>query len=42
MKFDIVDVNAMGLDVFAEVVLHEMHSLGFGSIWDRLGLVTNG
>jgi hypothetical protein len=43
MQFDIVDVNAMGLDVFAEVVLHEMaHSLGFGSIWDRLGLVTNG
>ena len=43
MKFDIVDVNAMGLDVFADVVLHEMaHSLGLGSIWDRLGLVTNG
>lgn len=43
MKFDIVDVNAMGLDVFADVVMHEMgHSLGFGSIWDRLGLVTNG
>ena len=43
MKFDIVDVNAMGLAVFEEVVLHEMaHSLGFGSIWDRLGLVTNG
>jgi hypothetical protein len=43
MKFDIVDVNAMGLSVFSEVVLHEMaHSLGFGSIWDRLGLVTNG
>ncbi len=43
MQFDIVDVNAMGLDVFAEVVLHEMaHSLGFGSIWTRLGLVTNG
>ncbi|HEV2816126.1 MAG TPA: leishmanolysin-related zinc metalloendopeptidase [Allosphingosinicella sp.] len=43
MKFDIVDVNAMGLAVFSEVVLHEMsHSLGFGSIWDRLGLVTNG
>ncbi len=43
MKFDIVDVNAMGPEVFADVVLHEMaHSLGFGSIWDRLGLVTNG
>jgi hypothetical protein len=43
MKFDIVDVNAMGLGVFAEVVQHEMsHSLGFGSIWDRLGLVENG
>ena len=43
MKFDIVDVNAMGLDVFADVVLHEMaHSLGFGSIWSRLGLVSGG
>ncbi|WP_166041033.1 leishmanolysin-related zinc metalloendopeptidase [Sphingosinicella sp. YJ22] len=43
MKFDIADVDAMGLDAFADVVLHEMaHSLGFGSIWDRLGLVTNG
>ena len=43
MKFDIVDVNAMGLDVFTDVVLHEMaHSLGFGSIWGRLGLVTDG
>jgi hypothetical protein len=43
MKFDIADVDAMGLATFAEVVLHEMaHSLGFGSIWDRLGLVSNG
>ena len=43
MQFDIVDVNAMGLSVFTSVVLHEMsHSLGFGSIWSRLGLVTNG
>ncbi|TMJ18810.1 MAG: hypothetical protein E6G92_02975 [Alphaproteobacteria bacterium] len=43
MQFDIVDVNNMGLAVFTEVVLHEMsHSLGFGSIWSRLGLVTNG
>lgn len=43
MKFDIADVNDMGLEAFADVVLHEMaHSLGFGSIWDRLGLVTNG
>ena len=43
MQFDIVDVNDMGLAVFSEVVLHEMsHSLGFGSIWDRLGLVSNG
>ena len=43
MKFDIADVNAMGLDAFADVVLHEMgHSLGFGSIWSRLDLVTNG
>lgn len=43
MQFDIVDVNDMGLEAFADVVLHEMaHSLGFGSIWDRLGLVTDG
>jgi hypothetical protein len=43
MQFDIADVNAMGVSVFSEVVLHEMsHSLGFGSIWARLGLVTNG
>ena len=43
MKFDIADVDAMGPILFADVVLHEMaHSLGFGSIWDRLGLVTNG
>ena len=43
MQFDIADVNDMGVAVFSEVVLHEMaHSLGFGSIWDRLGLVSNG
>ena len=43
MQFDIADVNDMGLAMFAEVVLHEMaHSLGSGSIWDRLGLVSNG
>lgn len=43
MTFDIADVDDMGLAAFADVVLHEMaHSLGFGSIWDRLGLVSNG
>jgi hypothetical protein len=43
MTFDIADVNDMGLTAFASVVLHEMaHSLGFGSIWSRLGLVSNG
>ena len=43
MQFDIVDVNDMGVSVFRQVVLHEMsHSLGIGSIWDRLGLVSNG
>jgi hypothetical protein len=42
MQFDIADVAALG-SAFSDVVLHEMsHSLGFGSIWDRLGLVTNG
>jgi hypothetical protein len=43
MQFDIVDVADMGATAFADVVLHEMsHSLGFGSIWDRKGLVSNG
>lgn len=43
MKFDSADVTDMGPVVFADVVIHEMaHSLGFGSIWSRLGLVTNG
>ena len=43
MQFDIVDVNDMGLTAFSDVVLHEMaHSTGFGSIWDRLSLVSNG
>ena len=43
MKFDIADVNDMGLAAFTDVVIHEMaHSLGFGSIWSRLGLVENG
>jgi hypothetical protein len=42
MQFDIADVAALGA-AFSDVVLHEMsHSLGFGSIWDRLGLVTDG
>ena len=43
MQFDVVDASAMGLQAFSLVVLHEMsHSLGFGSIWDRIGLVDNG
>ena len=43
MKFDSADVADMGAVVFQDVVIHEMaHSLGFGSIWDRLSLVTNG
>ena len=43
MTFDIADVVAMGNATFEEVVVHEMaHSLGVGSIWSRLGLVTDG
>ena len=43
MKFDLADVGTMTSTEFGYVVLHEMaHSLGFGSIWSRLGLVTNG
>lgn len=43
MKFDSVDVAAMGPLTFEDVVVHEMaHSLGFGSIWGYLGLVAGG
>ncbi|WP_340586758.1 leishmanolysin-related zinc metalloendopeptidase [Erythrobacter alti] len=41
MEFDIADAGdftAAGL--FDDIVLHEMgHALGFGTIWDRLGLI---
>ena len=41
MEFDLADAdtfNAAGL--FDDIVLHEMgHALGFGTIWDRLGLI---
>ncbi|MGB3167753.1 MAG: leishmanolysin-related zinc metalloendopeptidase [Alteraurantiacibacter sp.] len=41
MEFDIADTgdfNAAGL--FDDIVLHEMgHVLGFGTLWDRLGLI---
>jgi hypothetical protein len=41
MQFDIADAaNFDGQHLFDDIVFHEMgHSLGFGSIWDRLGLV---
>ena len=42
MKFDIADADTFnGEGLFDDIVLHEMsHSLGFGSIWDYLNLVT--
>jgi hypothetical protein len=41
MQFDIADAaNFDAQHLFDDIVFHEMgHSLGFGSIWDRLGLV---
>lgn len=41
MQFDIADANDFAtLGLFDDIVYHEMgHSLGFGSIWDRLNLV---
>jgi hypothetical protein len=41
MQFDIADAQDFANQgLFDDIVFHEMgHSLGFGSIWDRLGLV---
>ncbi|WP_150124974.1 leishmanolysin-related zinc metalloendopeptidase [Tsuneonella mangrovi] len=41
MQFDVADANDFNaLGLFDDIVFHEMgHSLGFGSIWDMLGLV---
>jgi hypothetical protein len=41
MQFDIADAQAYAnAGQFDDIVFHEMgHSIGFGSIWDRLGLV---
>jgi hypothetical protein len=41
MQFDIADAADFDSQhLFDDIVFHEMgHSLGFGSIWDRLGLV---
>jgi hypothetical protein len=41
MQFDVADAAYFdGLHLFDDIVFHEMgHSLGFGSIWSRLGLV---
>lgn len=44
MQFDIDDAgDYLAVDLFDDIVLHEMaHSLGFGSIWDLVGVVENG
>jgi len=41
MEFDIADADAFtAAGLFDDIVLHEMgHALGFGTIWDRLGLI---
>lgn len=41
MEFDVADASAFeGAGLFDDIVLHEMgHALGFGTIWDRLGLI---
>lgn len=42
MQFDSADVAAF-IDRFEAIVTHEMlHVMGFGTIWDRLGLVSGG
>ena len=45
MQFDIADAdyyNTPELGLWEEIVLHEMfHSIGFGTIWNYLGLVDN-
>jgi len=43
MEFDIADLNnLLSEGQLDEVILHEMaHALGFGAIWDELGLVQN-
>jgi hypothetical protein len=42
MQFDSADTSRfIDLDLFDEIVTHEMlHVMGFGTIWDRLGLVS--
>jgi hypothetical protein len=42
MQFDIADAqNYQDQGLFGVIVTHEMiHSLGFGSIWSNLGLVS--
>ena len=41
MEFDIADTDTFnGMGLFDDIVLHEMgHVLGFGTLWDRLGLI---
>jgi len=43
MEFDSADADAfLALDLWDEIVLHEMlHTVGFGSVWDYLGLVAD-
>jgi hypothetical protein len=44
MQFDIADADSyLSANLFDDIVLHEMsHSLGFGSIWNLVGVVQDG
>lgn len=43
MEFDVVDAAVFdSYGLWDDIVLHEMlHSIGFGTLWDRLGLIEN-
>lgn len=43
MEFDVADADDFdAIGMFNDIVFHEMmHVLGFGTMWDNLGLVTN-
>jgi hypothetical protein len=44
MRFDVADAQSyLDQGLFDEIVTHEMlHAVGFGTIWDRLGLLDQG
>jgi hypothetical protein len=44
MQFDVADASSyQASGLFDDIVLHEMiHTIGFGTIWDYLGLTSGG